>query len=97
MDHPTLNAGKPKGIKQVLLEQGLWRQGLNLECKYPKQCSVDSIDCCARRLLSQQPDFLEQKSSVQEVIDAAGSDVLGRAQSPKPTQAWPTWARPSPA
>src|ERR1700720_3006644 len=71
-DHPTLNAGKPKGIKQVLLERGLWRQGLNLECKKPKQCSVDSIDCCARRLLSQQPDFLEQKSSVQEVIEAAG-------------------------
>jgi hypothetical protein len=43
-----------------------------LECKKPKQCSVDSIDCCARRLLSQQPDFLEQKSSVQEVIEAAG-------------------------
>ena len=71
-DHPTSDAGKPKGIKQVLLERGLWRQGLNLECKKPKQCSVDSIGCCARRLLSQQPDFLEQKSSVQEVIDAAG-------------------------
>ena len=33
---------------------------------------IDSIDCCAWRLLSQQPDFLEQKSSVQEVIEAAG-------------------------
>ena len=43
-----------------------------MECKRPKQCSVDLIDCCARRLLSQQPDFLEQKSSVQEVIEATG-------------------------
>jgi len=70
-DHPT-NADQPKGIKQVLNEQGLWRQGLHLDCKKPKICSIDSIDCCARRLLSQQPDFLEQKSSVQEVIEAAG-------------------------
>ena len=43
-----------------------------MECKRPKQCSVDLIDCCARRLLSQQPDFLEQKYSVQEVIEATG-------------------------
>jgi transposase len=71
IDHPT-NPDQPKGIKQVLTEWGLWRQGLLLECKKPKICSVDSIDCCARRLLSQQPDFLEQKSSVQEVIEAAG-------------------------
>ena len=70
-DHPT-NADQPKGIKQVLNERGLWRQGLHLDCKKPKICSIDSIDCCARRLLSQQPDFLEQKSSVQEVIEAAG-------------------------
>jgi transposase len=70
-DHPT-HPNQPKGIKQVLNERGLWRQGLHLECKKPKICSIDSIDCCARRLLSQQPDFLEQKSSVQEVIEAAG-------------------------
>ena len=43
-----------------------------LECKKPKVCSVDSVDCCAQQLLSQQPGFLEQKSSVQEVIEAAG-------------------------
>ena len=71
MDHPT-NPDQPKGIKQVLTEWGLWRQGLLLDCKKPKICSVDLIDCYARRLLSQQSDFLEQKSSVQEVIEAAG-------------------------
>ena len=71
MDHPT-NPDQPKGIKQVLTEQGPWRRGLLLDCKKPKICSVDSIDCCAQRLLSQQPNFLEQKSSVQEVIEAAG-------------------------
>ena len=41
-------------------------------CKKPKVCSVDSIDCCVWWLLLQQPNFLEQKSSVQEVIEAAG-------------------------
>ena len=71
IDHPT-NPDQPKGIKQVLSKQGLWRQGLLLDCKKPKICSVDSIDCCTWRLLSQQPDFLKQKSSIQKVIEAAG-------------------------
>ena len=70
MDHQT-NPDQPKGIKQVLIERGLWRQGLHLDCKKPRVCSIDSSDCCARRLLSQQPDFLEQKSSVQEVVEEA--------------------------
>ena len=70
IDHPT-NPDQPKGIKQVLAEQELWRQGMLLECKMPKVCSVKSIDCCVQKLFSQQPDFLEQKSSVQEVIEAA--------------------------
>jgi len=69
-DHPV-SPNVAKGIKQVLNERGLWKAGLRLECKKPK-CSIDATDCCARRLLSQQPDFLEQKSSVQEVIEAAG-------------------------
>ena len=69
-DHPAYpNAAK--GIKCVLEEWGLWRAGLLLECKKPK-CATDATNCCARRLLSCQPDFTEQKSSVQEVIEAAG-------------------------
>ena len=71
IDHPTY-PDQPKGIKHVLIEWGLWRSGMLLECKKPKVCSVDSIDCCAQWLLLQQPNFLEQKSSVQEVIEAAG-------------------------
>jgi len=65
----TCNAAK--GIKKELEEQGLWSAGLLLECKKPK-CTTDATDCCARRLLSCQPDFTEQKSSVQEVIEAVG-------------------------
>ena len=67
-DHPTA-PGKPKGVKLVPQECGLWRTGLWLECQKPKQCSTD---CCAKTILAKQPNFLAQKSSVQEVIEDAG-------------------------
>src|ERR1700728_1721747 len=57
----------------VLTECGLWpKKGLHLECK-PK-CASGSwpADCCARNLLQSQPDFQEQKSRVQEIIEEAG-------------------------
>ncbi|KIY48962.1 hypothetical protein FISHEDRAFT_42317 [Fistulina hepatica ATCC 64428] len=37
-----------------------------------KQCNVDVMTCCAKHILDHQPDFKEQKSLVQEVIEAAG-------------------------
>ena len=56
-DHPKF-PDAPKGIKQVLEERGLWQAGMHLEC--------------AKHVLGLQPDFTEQKSLVQEVIEAAG-------------------------
>ena len=47
-------AGQAKGIKTVLKERGLWDDGFKL----PR----------ARGFLSQQPDFLEQKSMVKELF-----------------------------
>ena len=35
------------------------------------KCSVGLANCCAKRLLEVQPDFQEQRSLVQEVIEAA--------------------------
>ncbi|KAG5219374.1 transposase domain-containing protein [Salix suchowensis] len=71
-DHPDY-PDQPKGIKQVLLERGLWpNKGLVMQCK--STCEVGVTDCCARRLLGNQPDFKEQRSLVQEVIEAAGHD-----------------------
>ena len=49
---------KPKGIKMVLQERGLWNDGLRLES--------------AKALLAAQPDFASQKSRVEETIEAAG-------------------------
>jgi len=68
-DHST-SPNQPKGIKAVLEECDLWIPRLRLECKKPK-CEVGATLCCAQQLLGQQPDFQEQKSLVQEVIEAA--------------------------
>ena len=36
------------------------------------KCQSGSTDCCAKRILDLQPDFAEQKSLIQEVIENAG-------------------------
>lgn len=74
--------GEPKGIQVVLEERGLWpRGGLYLDCttrdSLPKERRKHIGDaCCARRLLSQQPDFKAQKGRVQEVVETRGHMVL---------------------
>jgi hypothetical protein len=68
-DHPSEHANQPKGIKNVLAEWGLIYPGLCGKCK---RCEVESESCCLKRILENQPDFLAQKSLVQEVIKAAG-------------------------
>jgi hypothetical protein len=77
-DHPEF-PGQPKGMRQVLMERGLWRDGLVMQCKSKKdangssgKCLAGATDCCAKRILDLQPDFQEQKSLVQEVIESAG-------------------------
>jgi hypothetical protein len=56
-------------LEAVLTEQGLY-QHLRGKCK--NKCELEAISCCNRRILELQPDFKEQKSLVQEVIEAAG-------------------------
>lgn len=75
--------GEPKGLQVVLQERGLWPKfGLYLDCTTRKSLMKDQRkhstagDCCARGLLSQQPDFLAQKGRVQEVVEAGGHMVL---------------------
>lgn len=64
-------AGVPKGMQLILMERGLYHNKLAKECK--KSCPLDSTDCCGTRVLSLQPDFLEQKSLVEEIIEEAGT------------------------
>ena len=55
--------GQPKGLRQVLMERGLWPdKGLKLEE--------------ARKIMSEQPDFLEQKGWLEEAIVAAGHQIV---------------------
>lgn len=75
-DHPQF-PGYPKGIRQVLTERGLYRRGLVMACRKKndgsgEKCPQGATDCCAKQILSLQPDFLEQKSLVQEVVENAG-------------------------
>lgn len=69
-NHPEY-PNQAKGMKQVLLERGLWKSSLKMKCS-DKPCETDSPDCCCRRILERQPDFVEQTSLVQETIEAAG-------------------------
>ena len=71
-DHPTM-PGWFKGTEQIIRERGLWptNRGLNAQCEGFK-CEVGKTDCCCRRLLFTQPDFIQQKSHLQELITSRG-------------------------
>ena len=70
-NHPVAKYRKePKGIKAVLEERGLYQAWLCGKCK--SKCKADVTDCCNKHILEHQPDFQQQKSLVQEVIEAAG-------------------------
>ena len=68
-NHPEY-VNKPKGIKVVLTKCSLYQRDLQGKCK--SKCDAQKDDCCNKKILEQQPDFLEQKSLVQETIKAAG-------------------------
>jgi hypothetical protein len=68
-DHPT-HSDKPKGINAVLVECGLYQSQLRGKCE--GKCEADKEDCCNKKILECQDDFQEQKSLVQETIEAAG-------------------------
>jgi hypothetical protein len=65
---------KPKGIKRILEERGLWLEGLAKQCSACKSHAFDPMNprCCASGILGHQPDFASQKNHLQEVIEAAG-------------------------
>ena len=70
VDHPSY-PGEAKGIKVVLAERGLLYPNLKGACT--PSCPKDETEtCCGRRLLSSQPDFLAQKSLIEEVVTELG-------------------------
>ena len=59
---------QPKGLRQVLVEHGIDVHKLQGKCK--SKCDLAVKDCCCKCILEGQPDFAEQKSLIQEVIEA---------------------------
>ncbi|KAF7297803.1 hypothetical protein MKEN_01404000 [Mycena kentingensis (nom. inval.)] len=70
-DHPTM-PGWFKGMEQIIRERGQWpAAGLNAECTGFK-CVPGSTGCCCRRTLFCAPDFVAQKSALQELVESRG-------------------------
>lgn len=65
---------KPKGLRVILQERGLWRHELHLQCGTAQSaCNLQKPDgCCARGLMSIQPDFVAQKNMLEEAVVARG-------------------------
>jgi len=84
-----LQNGQLKGEKIILQETGLWPNGQKFltQCSIPGDfpgeqkanpaCRhVVNANCCARALLSSQPDLQSQKCQLQETIEAAGHQII---------------------
>jgi hypothetical protein len=70
-DHPTY-PGWFKGMEQIIRERGLWPAGgLLAQCEGFK-CEPGLTDCCCRRLLFNEPDFVHQKSQLEEYVTSRG-------------------------
>jgi hypothetical protein len=69
MNHPT-NTNQLKGIKAVFIECSHYQSKLQGKCE--SKCDAEKTDCCNKRILECQNDFKQQKSLVQETIEAAG-------------------------
>ncbi|CAG8806572.1 5875_t:CDS:2, partial [Racocetra persica] len=75
------NVKRPKGIKRVLEERGLWIPGLIKKydtCKKNKS-DPNNPNCCTSRILSAQPDFAAQRSCIREINNAYELGLSGKA------------------
>ncbi|KAL5504652.1 hypothetical protein ACEPAH_7315 [Sanghuangporus vaninii] len=75
-DHPT-HPKLFKGMVQILEERGILAKHLPAECKGFK-CKDTSLSatCCCHRILFNQPDFRNQKSSIEELIESRGHKAI---------------------
>ena len=72
-EHPSM-PGWFKGMEVIIRERGLWPEGVeDLLAQCPNFCcNPDRTDCCCRRILFSQPDFISQKSQLQELVESRG-------------------------
>jgi len=72
-DHPSM-PGWFKGMEIIIQERGLWPKGnidLLAQCS-GFRCPTDCTDCCCQRILFLQPDFVSQKSQLEELVESRG-------------------------
>jgi hypothetical protein len=70
-DHPSMPAWF-KGMEIIIRECGLWpERDLLAQCP-GFHCPPDYVDCCCRCILFSQPNFVSQKSQLQELIESRG-------------------------
>ncbi|KAJ7733169.1 hypothetical protein B0H16DRAFT_1769592, partial [Mycena metata] len=69
-NHPEM-PGWFKGMQQILEERGLFHNGMLAQCPGFK-CDAEATSCCCRRTLFNQPDFINQKSALQELVESRG-------------------------
>src|SRR4029077_2878978 len=75
--HPA-RRDREKGAKtaMIYLQSALQRVGFPLAFILFILTHPYHLDCCARRLLSLQPDFMAQKSAIEEIVEAESHMVL---------------------
>ena len=74
-----VECGYFKGMEQILQEHLLISDGQTLKasCRTSlNKCPPGRTDCCCQRMLYSQPDFMEQKSTLEELIEGAGHLIL---------------------
>jgi hypothetical protein len=74
-DHPSMPSWF-KGMETIIREHELWPdtglpKGLLAQCPEFK-CPPNRVDCCCRCILYVQPDFVAQKSQLEELITSRG-------------------------
>src|SRR5258707_5663259 len=72
-DHPSM-PGWFKGMEIIIQERGLWPKGnidLLAQCS-GFRCPTDCTDCCCQCILFLQPDFVSQKSQLEELVESRG-------------------------
>ena len=70
-DHATM-PGWFKGMEIIIRERGLWLMvGLQAQCDGFK-CEAGRTDCCCQHIMFSQPDFVAQKSHLEEYVTSRG-------------------------
>src|ERR1700734_223155 len=65
-------AGWFKGMETIIQERGLWPlEGLKAQCEGFK-CEAGRTDCCCCHVMFCQPDFVAQKSHLEEYVTLRG-------------------------